>query len=218
MRGWSAPSCRIFSWFARFVARLPMPMAAYRWQRKSGDESVLTSGMRAPEATIAAVWAYSAERFEMARTASRCTSTDLERRTYLRCWSTPASTIGPWFSSASARLASTPQPWCEISTSALSAKLTSTSSPPLRRMAILLGSESERLRRAAATSRWTSIESDSASCSSGWRPLSSMNWKRHLGVSESCRMAKHACKCTSTSGSLSSCTSGRRTPMRSQTR
>mmetsp|Transcript_18733 Transcript_18733/g.65025 ORF Transcript_18733/g.65025 Transcript_18733/m.65025 type:complete len:392 (+) Transcript_18733:1746-2921(+) len=154
----------------------------------------------------------------MARTASRWTSTDLDRSTNLRCCSRPVSIIGPWFSSDSAKFASTPQLWWAISTSSEWANLMSTSMPLWRTMLILFASLKLKLRNAAASSRCTSMESLSASASSGCRPFISTNWKRHLGVRLSWRTARHAWRCVSWSLSRSKVTNGRSTPMRSSTR
>ena len=199
------------------VAKLAMPMAAYLWQRKSGEESVGTNGKSAPAATMAAVCEYSALRLPIARTASLCTSTDFDRRTYFRCCSNPVSIIGPWFSSASAKLARTPHDWCAISTSNEWANFIKTSMPPSLTMEILFCSDRDRFLKAAANSLWTSMESESAKANRGCRPFISTNWKRHFGVKLNCLTAKQACKCVSWSLSLIRATNGRRTPILSST-
>mmetsp|Transcript_15586 Transcript_15586/g.41000 ORF Transcript_15586/g.41000 Transcript_15586/m.41000 type:complete len:244 (+) Transcript_15586:302-1033(+) len=201
-----------------FVARLAIPMAAYRWQRKSGEDNVGTSGRSAPAATMAAVCEYSADKLPIALTASLCTSTDLDRRTYFRCCNNPVSIIGPWFSKASAKFARTPHDWCAISTSNEWANLMRTSMPPSLTIEILFCSDNERLRNAAASSLWTSMESESAKASKGCRPFISTNWKRHFGVKLNCLTAKQACKCVSWSLSLIRATNGRSTPILSKTR
>ena len=95
---------------------------------------------------MAAVCEYSALRFPIALTASLCTSTDFERSTYFRCCSKPVSIIGPWFSSASAKLARTPHDWCAISTSKEWANLIKTSMPPSRTIEILFCSDKDRFQ------------------------------------------------------------------------
>mmetsp|Transcript_21926 Transcript_21926/g.74347 ORF Transcript_21926/g.74347 Transcript_21926/m.74347 type:complete len:448 (+) Transcript_21926:714-2057(+) len=209
----------IFSWLDILVAKLAMPIAAYLWHKKSGDDRVGTIGNKAPAETIAAVLAYSADRLAIALTASLCTSIDFDRKTYFKCCSKPVSIIGPWFSSASAKLAKTPQAWWAISTSSEWANLMRASIPFACTIATLFASDNERFRKAAATSRNTSTLSDlSARSRSGAKPFISTNWKRHFGVSANCRMARQACKCVSWSGSFKRCTKGLKAPARSKAR
>mmetsp|Transcript_24422 Transcript_24422/g.84908 ORF Transcript_24422/g.84908 Transcript_24422/m.84908 type:complete len:523 (+) Transcript_24422:2222-3790(+) len=216
----SAPSATIFSWLPGLAARLPRPMAAYRWHMASGDDSVATSGGKAPPEASSAVCANSAARLPIARAASRCTSTLLECSTNFRCCRTPSATMRPWFSSTSARLARTPVAWCASSTSPACVNSTSVLSAPALTIATLFDSESDRLRYAAAISRCSSTEGDgsAASSASGSRPPRATMSRRFFGCSASRRSAMTACMCVSgSSRRAASEMSGLMRPMRSAT-
>lgn len=63
---------------------------------------------------------------------------------HARPLSSPLSTIFPWFSTTSARLATTPVAWCAVSTSALCIMSVSTGKPPSDTMSTLLSRDPDK--------------------------------------------------------------------------